>query len=165
MKVGDNVVVRAASAQDWPAVLNVLQEARLDCFLSGLEQWQDFFCIEDQQDSRVIGCFTFAQMGEVGILKNFAIISMGRKKGLGLIVANNAIPFIAQQKGITKLYLHGNKRPPHYTSFYFWEKTCFHHIAVADIKDASYRDYLNDLIARCPPEILEKEAVFYLEIA
>ena len=157
------ITEKCASEKEWNDVLEILKETELYIWLSGKEQYKNFYVIKEPESKKIIGCFTFSQEGSIGILKNLGIAKAFQRKGISTYMANNRIPEIAKSLGIKKLYLHGNDRGP-FTSNYFWKKTIFKHIKSTEVKDKYYIDHFNHLINNYSPDVLCKESIFYLEL-
>ena len=151
------------SNDEWKQILDILKETKLDIWLSGKEKFKDFYAVTWPNSDEVICCFTFSQKDDVGILKNCAVKKKYQGKGIATYIANKEIPKVARERGIKKLYLHGNDRGP-YTSIHFWKKTIFKHIKSTEVKDKYYIDYFNHLVNNYSPDILCKESIFYLEL-
>ena len=148
---------------EWANVLKILEETKLSIWLSGKENFEDFYVVNFPDSKEVVCCFTFSQNADVGILKNFAVPKKYQGKGIATHIANNEILKVAKEKGIKKLYLHGNDRGP-YTSIHFWKKTIYKHIMSSEVKDQFYIDYFDYLINNYSDDVLFKEAIFYLDI-
>ena len=157
------ITEKCSSEKEWNDVLEILKETELYIWLNGKEQYQNFYVIKEPEIKKIVGCFTFSQEGNIGILKNLGIAKAFQRKGISMYVANNRIPQIAKERGIKKLYLHGNDRGP-FTSHHFWKKTIFKHIKSTEVKDKYYIDYFNHLVSNYSPDVLSKESIFYLEL-
>ena len=156
--------VEVCLEEDWKEILDICKETEMHIWLTGKEEYQKFYVVKDPVNKELILCFTFSQEGDVGILKNFICKKKYQGKGLGLYVANNLISRVAKDKGIKKLYLHGNDRPP-YTSNHFWKKTVFTHINSSAIKDEFYKQYFDNLVKNYSNDVLCIESIFYLNLS
>lgn len=159
----DRLRVEKCNETAWQEVLKILEDTEQSDWFSGKEKYQDFYTITDTDLNKIIACFTFYQSGTTGILQNFAVCKNLQRKGIGTFIANNLIPEAAREKGIKKLFLHGNDRGI-FTSNHFWIKTIFKPIKSSEVKDPFYLDYFNHLVNDYPPESLCKESIFYLDI-
>ena len=158
------IIERCPSKEKWKEVLEILKETELYIWLTGKEQYENFYIVKAPKTEKIICCFTFSQEGSIGILKNLAVAKAFQRKGIALYIANNRIPQIAKERGIKKLYLHGNDRGP-FTSNHFWRKTVYKHIKSTEVKDKYYIDYFNHLVNNYSPDVLCKESIFYLDLS
>lgn len=157
----NKITVEKCKEHEWDTLLKILNETQLSVWFSGKEKYENFYSIE--YGDEIIGCFTFTQKDKTGILKNLAIAKKYQKKGIGTYVANNIVPYIANDLGIKDLYLHGNDRGP-FTSNYFWRKTKFKHILSSEVKDKYYLEYFNHLLTHYTNDLLCKESIFYMDL-
>lgn len=155
--------VDVCNQDDWTEVISLLEETKLNIWLTGKEKYQEFYTVKDPDTKKVICCFTFTQKGPTGILKNFAVSKSCQGKGIGTYIANNLVPKVAKERGISNLYLMGNDRPP-FTSIHFWRKTNFKHIKTNDIKDNYFKEYVDYLIKNYSDAVFYKESAFYMNI-
>ena len=159
----ENLTVKLCSEDKWAEVLAILKETKMDIWLTGKEISNEFFLVKDKETGKFIACFKFSQEGHIGILKNFAVRPILQRKGIGTFIVNNIVPKVAKERGIKKLYLLGNDRPP-YTSNYFWKKTIFNYIKSSDAKDQFFKDYFNSLDKIYPDELFCRDSTFYLDL-
>lgn len=153
---------KKATESDWDEILKLLDETKLSFWLSGTENYKNFYVIKDKNNI-LIACFAIYCEGNIGIIKSFAVSKRIQGKGIGKHLANKIIPEIGKDLNLTILYLlAGNKDP--FVSIHFWRKTVYKSIKEDEVKEKYAAEYLANVKKNCG-DYYDKNAIFYLPLA
>lgn len=135
--------IEKASSNDWTIILELLNETGLADWLTGNENYKNFYVVKETSKNNIIGCFAIDYENKTGILKSFAIRKELQGTGLGKHIANK-VTDIARRLGLKKVYASSWEAPG------FWKKTNFEEVNPKESKDTFFLTYVNYLEKNFP---------------
>lgn len=136
--------IEHATKEDWNEILKLLEETNLTFWMTGTENYNDFYVVKDPLANNLICCFAIIHKNNIGILKSFGVRKEKQGKGIGKQIANE-IPGICKKLGINKLYA-ACEEPQNN----FWGKTFLKEIKYNEAKDDLFLNYTSIFIDKVP---------------
>ena len=133
--------VDKATKLDWEAILGLLKETGLAFWLSGRENYRNYFIVKIKK--KIIACFALDLNKKAGILKSFAISKKLQGKGIGKMIVSKILK-IAKELGLNKLYASS------WEAANFWKKMNFKEIKLNQTKNSYFLKYVRYLNKNFP---------------
>lgn len=139
----NDLKIEKANEKDWNPILELLEETGLTFWMTGKEEYSDYYVVKDPSTQNLICCFGIvANQDKVGILKSVAVRKNLQGKGIGKHIMSQ-VPDICKQLKIKTLYAVTDIPD-------FWRKTFLKEIKHSEIEDSILIDYINCVKDRVP---------------